>query len=48
MSSMGESVIYSHTCIKRSPLGQRKCPYKTGDLKRGPIHMKLSERTRKR
>ena len=42
MSSMGESVIYSHTCIKRSPLGQRKCPYKTGDLKRGPIHMKFS------
>ena len=40
---MGESVIYSHTCIKRSPLGQRKSVLiRQVTLKRGPIHMKFS------
>jgi hypothetical protein len=37
------SIWYNQTCIKRSPLGQRKKrPYKTGDLLRDSTQMKFS------
>jgi hypothetical protein len=34
--------IYRQTCIKRSPLGQRKSDLIKWPLKRGSIHMELS------
>jgi hypothetical protein len=39
---MGGNLKYSQTCIKRSPLGQRrKIILRQGPLKRGSIHMKF-------
>jgi hypothetical protein len=36
-------MIYSQTCIKSSPLGQRKCGcIRQVTFKRGSIHIKLS------
>jgi len=41
--------IYSQTCIKKSPLGQRKWSSQTGDLlKEGKLYEIFYDRKRKR